>query len=52
MQGIWQRLNGYPEFKSIVQQLKADMLVETGIDFDQHVMPWIGPEISAGLILV
>ena len=39
-----------PAFADLVDELKADLLDETGIDFDTELMPWIGPEISAALL--
>ena len=50
MEAIWERFNEYPGFRDLVDELKIDFLTETGIDFEEEVMPWIGPEISAGLI--
>ena len=50
MEEIWGRFNEYPGFRDFVDELQVDFLDETGIDFEEEVMPWIGPEISAGLI--
>ena len=50
MQDILGRFNEYPGFADFVEEMKIDFLNETGIDFDDEVLPWIGPEISAGLI--
>ncbi len=50
MQEIWGRLNEYPGFEKFVEETKHDFLTETGIDFDVDVRPWIGPEISGGVI--
>ena len=50
MEAIWERFNEYPGFRDLVDELKIDFLTETGINVEEEVMPWIGPEISAGLI--
>lgn len=50
MEDIWGRFNEYPGFRDLVDEMKLEFLTETGIDFDQDVIPWAGPEISAGLI--
>jgi len=50
MEEIWGRFNEYPGFRDLVDEMKLEFLTETGIDFDQDVLPWAGPEISAGLI--
>ena len=50
MEDIWSRFNEYPGFRDFVDELKVDFLTETGINLEEEVMPWIGPEISAGLI--
>ncbi|MDE2787690.1 MAG: DUF3352 domain-containing protein [Chloroflexota bacterium] len=50
MRDIWERFDEYPKFRELVDELQADFLDETGIDFETEVMPWIGPEIGAALI--
>ena len=50
MEEIWGRFNEYPGFRDLVDELKIDFLTETGIDLEEDILPWIGPEISAGLI--
>ncbi len=50
MRDIWERLNGYPAFGDLTDELKEGFADETGIDFETEVMPWVGPEISAALI--
>ncbi len=50
MQDIWGRLNAYPGFDDLIQEWKTTFLLATGTDFDTDILPWIGPEISAGLI--
>ncbi len=50
MQDIWDRSNEFSAFRDLVDEAREEFVDETGIDFDTEVMPWIGPELSAGLI--
>ncbi len=50
MRDIWERLNEYPAFTDLIDELREEFEDDTGIDFEMEVMPWIGPEISAALI--
>ena len=50
MQDIWDRLNEYPGFTEFLEETKVDFRTETGIDFDEEVLSWVGPEISGGVI--
>lgn len=52
MRDIWQRLNDYPAFEDILDDLYDDFRAETGIDFEDEVAPWIGPEIAGAVIEV
>ena len=52
MQGIWDQFNEYPGFEDLLDEAKDEFRTETGVDFDDDIVPWIGPEISAGLIEV
>lgn len=52
MRDIWQRLNDYPAFKDLLDDWYDDFRAETGIDFEDDVIPWIGPEIAGGVIKV
>lgn len=47
---IWRRFNEHPGFTGTVNGWKSGLDEETGINFDQDVATWIGPEISAGLL--
>ena len=51
MQDTWDRFNEYPAFQELIEESKADFNKESDIDFDTEVMPWIGPEISAALLV-
>ena len=50
MMDIWERFNGFPAFEDLVEEIKEEFALETGIDFDDDVAPWIGPDASVGLI--
>ena len=50
MRHIWSRLNEYPGFQEFLADTKTEFFSETGIDFDDEVLPWIGPEISGAVI--
>ena len=50
MQEIWQRFNEYPAFRDLVDELQEEFEADTGIDFEEDVLPLAGPEISAGLL--
>ena len=50
MDAIWQRFNDYIAFSRRLGELKTDFAVQTGIDFDSEIAPWLGPEIGAGVL--
>ncbi len=50
MQDIWQRFNEYPAFRDLVDELQEEFEADTGINFEEDVLPWAGPEISVGLL--
>ena len=50
MQDIWDRLNEYPGFQDFLEETKVEFQTETGIDFDEEVLSWVGPEVSGGVI--
>ena len=50
MQDIWERFNEYPAFTVLIEELQEDFEDETGIDFEDEVQPWIGPEVGAAVI--
>ncbi len=50
MQDIWDRFNEYPAFTEFIKELREDFKNETGIDFEEDVQPWIGPEVGAAII--
>lgn len=50
MMDIWERFSGFPAFEDLVEEIKEEFASETGIDFDEDVASWIGPDASVGLI--
>ena len=50
MRELWNRLEELPGFKDAVDGLLEDAEAETGIDFEQQVLPWIGPDVSVGVL--
>lgn len=50
LQEIWERLNRSRAFRDVVDLAQDDFEEETGVDVEKDVMPWIGPEISVGLL--
>ncbi len=50
MQDMFELLNEYRVFEDWWEELQADFEDETGIDFEDDVQPWIGPDASVGLI--
>ncbi len=49
-QEVWGRLNKSRAFRDLLDTAQDDFEEETGIDFEEGVMPWIGPEFSVGLL--
>ena len=52
MQDIFERFSEYPAFVDLIDDLQDDFKEETGVDFEEDVMPWIGPEGGAGVIQI
>ena len=50
MQEIWELLNEYRVFEDLIEEWKDAFADETGFDFDEDVMPWIGLNFSAGFL--
>lgn len=50
MRELWKRLEELPGIEEAVDDLLADAEAETGIDFEKQVLPWIGPDVSAGML--
>ena len=50
MREIWRQFNEFPAFRDLVDEVQDDFRDDTRIDFEEDVMPWVGPEFSAGLL--
>lgn len=50
MMDLWERFNEYRAFEDVVDNLKKDFNNETGFDFDDDIMPWLGPELSVAIL--
>ena len=50
MRDLWERFNGFRDFRRLIDELQDGFEDETGIDFEREVMPWIGPDASAAFI--
>ena len=49
---LWNRFEGLPKFEEAVDDLLEELEEETGIDFEEDVLPWVGPDLSLGLMNV
>ena len=47
---LWNRFEELPKFEEEVDALLEDLEKETGIDFEEEVLPWVGPDLSLGLM--
>ena len=50
MRELWNRLEELPGFEEAAEGLLQDAEAETGIDFETQVLPWIGPDVSVGML--
>ena len=50
MLDLWDRFEELPRFRETVDDLLEDLEEETGIDFEEEVLPWVGPDLSLGLM--
>ena len=50
MLDIWNRFDELDGFHDAVQDLLDELREETDIDFEEDVLPWIGPDMSAALL--
>ncbi len=49
-QNIRERLDEFLAFRDLVDLAEEEFEADTGIDLESQVMPWVGPEISIGLL--
>ena len=50
MLDLWNRFEELPKFEEEVDELLEELEDETGIDFEEEVLPWIGPDMSLGVM--
>ena len=50
MLDIWDRFDELPAFTEAVDDLLEELEDETGIDFEEGVLPWVGPDLSLGVM--
>ncbi len=50
MTDIWERFSELRSFTNILEEEKEDLEDQTGINFDDDVMPAIGPDLSFGIL--
>ena len=50
MLDIWERFDELDGFHDAVQDLLEEFREETDIDFEEDILPWIGPDMSAALL--
>ena len=50
MLDIWERFDELDGFHDAVQDLLDELREETNIDFEEDILPWIGPDMSAALL--
>ena len=50
MLDIWERFNEFRVFRDRLDDLFDQIEDESGIDYEQDVFPWVGPELSVGVI--
>ena len=50
MLDIWNRFDELNGFHDAVQDLLDELREETDIDFEEDILPWIGPDMSGALL--
>ena len=50
MLDTWNRFEELAGFREAVDDLLEDLEDDTGIDFEEDVLPWVGPDVSLGLM--
>ena len=50
MTDIWNRLNEIPSARDVIEEWQELLDDETGIDFERHIAPWIGPAFSLAIM--
>ena len=50
MMDLWERFSEHSEFQDGLEDMLEDMEDDSGINFEDDVWPWIGPEISVAVL--
>ena len=50
MTDLWERFSEFSEFQDGLEEMLEDMEDESGINFEDDVWPWIGPEVSLAVL--
>ena len=50
MTDLWERFSEFSEFRDGLEEMLEDMEDESGINFEDEVWPWIGPEVSLAVL--
>lgn len=50
MEDIWKRFNEFRAFRERFDELQEDFEEDTGIDLENDILPWFGPDISVGIL--
>ena len=50
MADLWERFSEFSEFQDGLEEMLEDMEDESGINFEDDVWPWIGPEVSLAVL--
>ena len=50
MTDLWDRFSEFSEFQDGLEEMLEEMEEETGINFEDDVWPWIGPEVSLAVL--
>ena len=50
MADLWERFSEFSEFRDGLEEMLEDMEDESGINFEDDVWPWIGPEVSLAVL--
>ena len=50
LQDIWEQLDDSRAFRDLVDRAQDEFEEETGIDFEEGLVSWVGPEFSMGVL--
>ena len=50
MEDLWERFNENRTFRKEVEDAREEWEEETGINLEEDIRPWLGPDLSAGIV--